>query len=578
MSVTAPPAGGSFLVQDTAPAVVFTPEDFDNEARMIAQTADDFLRKEVFPVVRRLDAHEPGLLESLFGKMAELGLLGVEVPVEFGGLWLPKTTVALLIERLGAEPSICLTHQAHAGLATLPLLFTGTPVQKEKYLPKLASGEIGASYCLSEPNSGSDALGAQTRATLSADGKTWTLNGSKMWVTNASFASLFTVFAKIDGEKFTAFLVERGTPGVEPAREEDKIGLRGSSTRRLQLENVVIPVENQLGEEGRGHVAAFNTLNMGRFKMAASALGAAKHALATTAAYANQREQFKRPISSFGLMQHKLGEMCVRLFALESMIYRTAGYIDGAFHGIEHTAADAGAEYVKAASEFAVECSIIKVFGTETQFFCVDEGLQIHGGYGYTEDFPIARQFRDGRIPRVYEGTNEINRMVISQALLRKAERAELTVAATQPPRELGDNPIESIATCAHNLKNASLIALVAIRDGFVEELREQQESLAVAADLVSFAYGLDSVALRLKKLRIANNPRLGDAIRCGQVYAQSAVEQSRSLTHTLSCALASTRASMSAAAGYLRVPSWDVIGLRRAIANGVIEAERYFI
>jgi alkylation response protein AidB-like acyl-CoA dehydrogenase len=417
----------AFLIEPAPAGSTFTPEDFDSETRMMGKAADDFVRNEVLPLLPEIEQAKEGLMRELDRKMGELGFTAAEVPTHYGGLDLPKTTVALIVEKLGPEPATCLTLQAHAGLAILPLVLEGTPAQKTRYLPKLASGEWCGSFCLSETGSGSDALAMRTRAVPTDGG--YLLNGEKMWVTNAGFADLFTVFAKLNGEQFTAFLVERTTPGVNLGREEHKIGLHGSSTRRVAFENVFVPAENLLGEVGKAHYIALNTLNLGRYKMAASALGTGKYALEVATRYAKDRQQFGQPIANFGLVRHKLARMATHLFALESMLYRTGHLMQAWFdpiHDLPPDHPELHLRYREAASEYAGECALLKFYGTEVQYLCADEGVQIHGGYGYTEDFPIAKIFRESRVPRIYEGTNEINRLNFTQHVIRQMQRAGL--------------------------------------------------------------------------------------------------------------------------------------------------------
>jgi alkylation response protein AidB-like acyl-CoA dehydrogenase len=501
-----------FMIEPASTSDVFTPEDFDSETRMMGKAADDFVRNEVLPLLPEIEQAKEGLMRELDRKMGELGFTAAEVPAHYGGLDLPKTTVALIVEKLGPEPATCLTLQAHAGLAILPLVLEGKPEQKERYLPKLATGEWCGSFCLSETGSGSDALAMKTRAVPTDGG--YILNGEKMWVTNAGFADLFTVFAKLNGEQFTAFLVERTSQGVNLGREEHKIGLHGSSTRRVAFENVFVPAQNLLGEVGKAHYIALNTLNLGRYKMAASALGTGKYALEVSTRYAKDRQQFGQPIANFGLVRRKLALMATHLFALESMLYRTGHLIQEWFdpiHDLPPDHPELHLRYREAASEYAGECALLKFYGTEVQYLCADEGVQIHGGYGYTEDFPIAKLFRESRVPRIYEGTNEINRLNFTQHLIRQMQRAgvPLLEEARAQAGKLGNtigggaDTTAMLSAIAEQFRAATLLAFQKAWDAYGDHLREQRQEVAAAiADMAVYLYGLDSILARLPKLQ----------------------------------------------------------------------------
>ena len=421
------PAGASWLVMPVGSAAQFTGADFSDEDILYARTAEDFVRGEVLPLLDRLESKEEGLMPALLKRAGELGLLMIDVPEAFGGLGLRKATSMLVSERSALCASFSVSWGAHTGIGSLPLVYYGTRAQQERYLPKLASGEWLAAYALTEPQAGSDALAARTKAVLDPDGKTYRLTGTKQFITNAGFADLFTVFAKIDGEKFTAFIVERSTPGLSVGPEEHKLGIRGSSTRQVILDNAPVPADHILGDIGKGHKIAFNILNIGRFKLGAGSVGAAKDCLSIALAYARDRHQHGRAIASFGMIQRKLADMATRIYVADSMSYRTAGLMDAATAAIDHSAPDATRRIVEQAiEEYTIEASIMKVFGTETLDFVADESLQILGGYGFTADYPVERHYRDARINRIFEGTNEINRLIIPATLVKKIGRGGL--------------------------------------------------------------------------------------------------------------------------------------------------------
>lgn len=506
--------GGEFLLREVEPTQVFTPEDFSSEDLAIAQAAEDFIRGEVLPRNADIEHQQEGLTIGLLKKAGELGLLSGDLPEAFGGLNLPKTTSTLLAEKMSLQASFAVSWGAHVGIGTLPILFFGTPEQKQRYLPKLATGEMIAAFSLSEANCGSDPLSARTKATLSSDGKHYLLNGEKMWTTNAGWADLFIVFAKVDGEKFTAFIVERNFPGVSVGREEHKLGIKGSSTRRVILENAQVPAENVLHEIGKGHHVAFGVLNIGRFKLAAATLGGAKEALTLATRYAKDRQQFGQPIANFGLIRQKLAEMAIQLYALESTVYRTAGMLDEAFHAIDATAPDANAQYREADEEYPVECAILKVFGSEVLDFVADETMQIHGGFGYTEEFPAAQIYRDSRINRIFEGTNEINRLLMIDQLMRRALKGKLPglmekiqalrseLNQPQMPSTDPADPLEAIGRYIVNAKKAVLLTAGMAAEQVGTDLEEKQEIVGHLADCLIQLYAMESVWLRTRKLQ----------------------------------------------------------------------------
>src|SRR5882762_7043874 len=457
--------GGSFLLTGTSPEEIYSPEDFTDEHRAIARTTDEFWNKEVAPNVDGIQHQEPGLAISILRKSGQLGLTAVILPEKFGGMEMDLTSAMIVAEGVSRDGSYSGWHGAHTGIGTLPLLLFGTEEQKQRYLPKLASAEMVAAYCLSEPQAGSDALAARTRADLSADGRHYVLNGQKMWITNGGKADLFTVFAKINGEQFSAFLVERAFAGVSSGAEEKKMGIKGSSTTAVFLDNVHVPVENLLGEAGRGHIIAFNILNIGRLKLGPFAVGGSKNVLALSIKYAKERKAFGTTISQFGMIQHKLAEMAIRIFAAESMTYRVVGQIESQLEGFSWAQEKASETMLKAIEEYAAECSIIKVYASEVLDYVVDEGVQIHGGYGYHQDYAVERAYRDSRINRIFEGTNEINRMLVTGMLLKRAARGQLGLvqAAQGVMAELLSGPIvtNSSGEEARLVKNAKKVALL---------------------------------------------------------------------------------------------------------------------
>lgn len=502
--------GGSFLLTETGPAEVFTPEDLSSEDRQIAETAEKFMDKEVMSRLDALEHQEPGVAVDLFKQVGRLGLHALEVPEEYGGLGLGKvaaTGVAQQLSRLGGFGVTC---GAHTGIGTMPTTYFGTKAQKDKYLARLATGELMAAYCLSETGSGSDALGMKTKAVLTPDGKHYVLNGTKMWISNAAWADLFTVFAKVDGEHVTAFLVERTFPGVSFGKEEHKLGIKTSSTRRVILDNVHVPVENVLGGVGKGAYIAFNILNFGRFSLGAGTVGGASQMLRTATKYALERHQFGRPIASFGLIQQKLGEMAARIFAVDSATYRTAAMID-AVMATGETMNLTDPPFLRGMEEFAVECSIIKVACSEALFFVADEGLQIHGGYGYTEEFTPARATRDARINRIFEGTNEINRLFITSTLLRRAQRGRFTFPTSAPepvpPPAAGADPLDSVSVLLKNAKQLALALTGVAAKKFGDKLPEQQEVLAAISDIIMEIYLDESALLRTRKALSQGRP-----------------------------------------------------------------------
>ncbi|MDO6392427.1 acyl-CoA dehydrogenase family protein [Pontibacter sp. BT731] len=509
---TATVRGGEFLIKETDPQDVFIPAEFSEEQRMMAQTCLDFVREEVNPLLDRLDNHEEGLMEGLMKKAGELGLFAVSMPEQYGGLNMDFNTSLLVTESVGGGHSFPVAFAAHTGIGMLPILYFGTDEQKEKYLPKLTSGEWAAAYCLTEPGSGSDALAAKTKAVLNEAGTHYILNGQKMWITNAGFADVFIVFAQVDGDKFTGFIVEKGYPGLSLGNEEHKMGIKGSSTRQVFFSDCQVPKENVLGEIGKGHLIAFNILNIGRVKLCAATLGASKKVVDLSIKYANERQQFKLPISKFGAIRHKLAEQAIRIYAVESALYRCGMDI---FRKEQELLAEGKGEneaMLGAAREFAVEAAMLKVEGSEVLDYVVDEGVQIYGGYGFSADYPMDRAYRDSRINRIFEGTNEINRMLTVDMILKKAMNGELDLMgpAQNVQNELMAIPDfgseeEGLFAAEHkairNLKKAILMVAGTAVQKYMNSLAKEQEVLMNIADMAIKTYVAESTLLRVEKL-----------------------------------------------------------------------------
>ena len=579
--------GGAFLIEERQPGEIFTPEDFTDEHLAIARTADEFWTKEVDPNLEAIQHQEPGVALSLVRKAAELGLTGITVPEQYGGMEMDLASAMVVAEHMARDGSFSGWYGAHTGIGTLPILYFGSEEQKQRYLPKLAKAEMLAAYALTEPHAGSDALAARTRADLNPEGTHYILNGQKMWITNGGYADLFTVFAKIGGEKFTAFLVERSFHGVSSGAEEKKMGIKGSSTTAVYFDNVPVPVSNVLGEIGRGHIIAFNILNVGRLKLGPFAVGGSKKCLAGCLHYAKERRAFGSPIADFGMIQHKLAEMAIRTFAAESLTYRTVGLIESLLEGFSWEQPNASQTMLKAIEEFAPECSMVKIYASEVLDYVVDEGVQIHGGYGYHMDYAVERAYRDSRINRIFEGTNEINRLLTTGMLLKRAARGQLgLVQAAQglmseilagPSGSDGDAPEE-----ARMLRNAKKIALMLMGIAFqryMMELEKQQEVLAGITDVVMDAYAMESVLLRTQ--------RLAQSGKGAHAADMSAVFLRDSLAHielTARAVLArcsegdSLRANLSVLRRFAKYDPVDTIGLRRKIAARLLDAERYIV
>jgi len=584
--------GGSFLIEDISYQDMLTPEDFTEEHLMIAKTAEDFVEKDVLPQVEYLEKHEFDRTVKLLKKAGELGLLAADVPEEYEGLGLDKITSSLLTEKMSKAGGFSLSHGAHVGIGSLPIVLFGNEEQKKKYLPALASGEKLAAYALTEPGSGSDALGARTTAKLNAEGTHYILNGEKQWITNAGFADVFVVYAKVDGEHFTAFIVEREFSGVSTGAEEKKMGIKSSSTRTLILEDVPVPVENLLGEFGRGHVIAFNILNIGRYKLAVGAVGGSKTAFEMTVKYANGRQQFKTPISQFNLTKEKFGTMASKIYAAESSVYRTVGLYEDNQGQLSTEDAKDIKKVANSIAEYAIECSVNKFFASEVLDYVVDEGVQIHGGYGFMQEYPIERAYRDSRINRIFEGTNEINRLLVPGTFLKKAFKGELPLfqkaMALQEelmmlmPEDPGEEPLAQEKYLVKNAKKIGLLAAGLAAQKFGKALDKEQEILANIADISSNVYAMESVVLRTEKaiakdgVKKSSQKLLYTQIFCQEAFNKIEADAKETLVaveqgDTLRMMLSSLRK-------FTRHTPLNVIAKKREAADDLIEAERYIV
>jgi alkylation response protein AidB-like acyl-CoA dehydrogenase len=582
--------GGSFLIEDISFQRVFTPEDYTDEQKMIAKVTEDFIEKEVMPQVEYIENHEFDRSVKLLKQAGELGLLCADVPEEYGGLGLDKISSSLITEKMARAGGFSITHGAHVGIGSLPIILFGNEQQKQKYLPELASGEKIAAYALTEPGSGSDALGARTTAKLNAEGTHYLLNGEKQWITNSGFADVFTVYAKIDGQHFSAFIVEREFKGVSTGAEEKKMGLKGSSTRTLILEDVPVPVENLLGEPGRGHVIAFNILNIGRYKLGVGAVGAAKHALGITIKYANGRQQFNTPISQFNLTKEKFATMASKLYATESSVYRTVGLFEDRMSMLSENASIK--EIADAISEYAIECSLNKFFASETLDYVVDEGVQIHGGYGYMNEYEIERAYRDSRINRIFEGTNEINRLLVPGTYIRKALKGQLPLLQKAQslqeelmmliPEEPSDEALAQETYLVRNAKKIGLLALGLAVQKYGKALEQEQEILANIADIVSNAYAMESVVLRTEKaIEKAGLEKSKQKLLYTQIFCQEAfneIEQHAKETLVATEQGDTLRMLISALRKFTRHTPTNVIAKKREAADQLIAAERFIV
>ncbi len=581
--------GGGFLIQASSPENTFTPEDLNEEQRMIIDMCNEFLEKEVLPNLVAIDDKKEGLMQSLLEKAGGLGLLGAAFPEAYGGLGKDFVTATLINECLGGGHSFAVAMAAHNGIGSLPILYFGTEEQKQKYIPKLATGEMKGAYALTEPGSGSDALAAKTTATLSEDGTTYTLNGQKIWITNSGFADVFTVFAKIGGTEFSAFIVERNTPGLSFGEEEHKMGIKGSSTRQLFFENCVIPAGNLLGEKGKGHIIAFNILNIGRLKLCAAATGGAKLALKTTINYATTREQFHVPISSFGAIQHKLAESAIRIFATESALYRTAQWIENKEQELINAGRKADA-LLGAAEEYAIECAMLKVLGSECLNYVVDEGVQIHGGNGYSDEYNISRAYRDSRINRIFEGTNEINRLLVLDMYLKRAMKGRINIMGPAmaiqkelvsiPDLSTSEVPFASEQRIVENFKKAILMCAGAAAQKLMMQLETEQEILMNLSDMLIDTFQAESTLIRAMKMQKSGHADAGIAADITRTFIYDAADR---ILHAGKTAVNSfadgdeQRMMLMGVKRFTRTEPYNAKDARRRIAAKLLEKGHFF-
>ncbi len=584
-------SGGSFLLESRQPEEVFTPEDFTEQHQLIGQTAEEFAVNEILPNVEKIEHKDFSVSRALLKKAGELGLSGVEIPEAYGGLEMDKVTAAVIADHIAKYAGFATTWGAHSGIGMLPIVYFGTEEQKNKYLPRLASGEIVGAYALSEASSGSDALNCRARAELSSDGKHYVLNGEKMWITNAGFADLFTVFAKVGGEKFSAFLVEKNSPGFSVGAEEHKMGIRGSSTCPIILNDCKVPVENLLGEIGKGHVIAFNILNVGRFKLGAMCVGGGRVSLENAIGYAKQRKAFSKVIADFGLVREKIANMATLLFVGESLVYRTVGMMDAALSEVDKSAADAAKQTLKAIEEYAVECSIIKVWGSEMIDYIVDETLQIYAGYGFVEEYPAERAYRDARINRIFEGTNEINRLIITGFLLKRAMTGQLPLMPAI--KRLMDEVLSGPSTgedlegalpeerkLVGQAKKLGLFAAGAATQKYMQAIQDQQEIMGAIADMTIEAYAMESAVLRAQKIAETKGEAAAALpIAMTRVHLSQAMEKVEAAARKVIAAVADgdmLRTQLAILRRLAKYEPFNTIELRQMIAQKMIERGKY--
>ncbi len=584
-------SGGSFLLEERQAADVFTPEDFSEQQRMIGQTTEEFAINEILPQADKIEHKDYSISRDLLKKAGDLGLSGVEIPEAYGGLEMDKVTAAIIADHMAKYAGFATTWGAHSGIGLLPIVYFGTEEQKKKYLPRLATGETVGAYCLSEATSGSDALNCRARAVLSPDGKHYILNGEKMWITNAGFADLFTVFAKIDGEKFSAFLVERTFPGFSTGAEEHKMGIRGSSTCPVILNDCKVPVENLLGEIGKGHVIAFNILNIGRFKLGAMCVGGARVSIESAVAYAKQRKAFGKTIGDFGLVREKIANMATLIYVGESLVYRTVGMMDTLLSEIDSASPDAAKERRKAIEEYAVECSILKVWGSEMIDYVVDETLQIYAGYGFVEEYPAERAYRDARINRIFEGTNEINRLIITGFLLKRAMSGQLPlmpaikklmdeVLSGPSVGEEVEGPLADERKLVAQSKKLGLFVAGAATQKYMTAIQDQQEVMGAIADMTIEIYAMESAVLRAQKMvEQKGEAAAALAIAMTQVYLTEALAKVEAAAKKVIADVAEgdiLRTQLAIVRRLSKYEPFNTIALRQQIAQKTIEAGKY--
>jgi alkylation response protein AidB-like acyl-CoA dehydrogenase len=584
-------SGGSFLLEERQTSEVFTPEDFNEQHQLIGQTTEEFAVNEILPNVEKIEHKEFQVTRDLLKKAGDLGLSGAEIPEAYGGLEMDKVTAAVIADHIAKYAGFATTWGGHSGIGTLPIVYFGTEEQKKKYLPRLAAGEIVGAYALSESTSGSDAMNCRARAALSKDGKHYILNGEKMWITNAGFADLFTVFAKVDGEKFSAFLVERNYPGFSVGAEEHKMGIRGSSTCPIILNDCKVPVENLLGEIGKGHVIAFNILNIGRFKLGAMCVGGARVSLENAVGYAKQRKAFNKVIADFGLIREKIANMATLIYVGESLVYRTVGMMDAALSEVDKSGAEAMKETRKAIEEYAVECSIIKVWGSEMIDYVVDETMQIYAGYGFVEEYPAERAYRDARINRIFEGTNEINRLIITGFLLKRAMSGQLAlmpaikklmdeVLSGPSMGEEIEGPLAEERKLVAQAKKLELFAAGSATQKYMQAIQDQQEVMGAIADMTIETYAMESAVLRAQKLVEAKGERQAAlAIAMTRVYLTSAMEKVEAAAKRIIAAVTEgdmLRTQLAILRRLAKYEPFNTIELRQLIAQRTIEVGKY--